>query len=94
MNDELVQFDIKERLTELYTMAETLFKIKTGKLEKEFVPQIDDSQCIHNEFDPYNIHYDEYDEYEQEYEDEHDYYEKEYTILQKTKGVRMKNKKR
>ena len=34
MNDQLIQFDIKERLNEIYTMAETLFKIKTGKLEE------------------------------------------------------------
>jgi len=31
-NDNLVQFDANQRLYDIYTMAETLFKIKSGKL--------------------------------------------------------------
>lgn len=55
LNNQLIQFDIKERLTELYNMAETLFKIKTGKLTDEFSDLIDD--CSYD----YDSHY--YSEY-------------------------------
>lgn len=43
INDQLIMFDSKERLNEIYTMAETLFKIKTGKLEQSIEYLNDDA---------------------------------------------------
>lgn len=74
MNDELVQFDIQQRLNEIYTMAETLFKIKTGKLEKEFVPAVD-PEYEYTNYDVYNAEYEDYEEnYYQEAEEEVEHY--------------------
>lgn len=90
-NEDLMQFDIKQRLEEVYTMAETLFKIKTGKLENNA------DYLIFSDIN--NQEYDQYGEYEDYYEDEECYseiatnfYEDE--IYYTKKGKPFTNKKR
>lgn len=94
LNDELVQFDIQQRLSEIYTMAETLFKIKTGKLEKEFVPYVDPNY-EYTDFDVYNAQYDEYgDDYYQEGDEEaEEFYMYEHSVSKKGKGVKPHGRK-
>lgn len=92
LNDQLVQFDIKDRLTEVYNMAETLFKIKFGKLTDDFIPVTDDM-----------YEYTDFDNYQEEYyEDEPldydsvpwDYYEDEAAFTKKIKPFRLKANKK
>lgn len=91
LNDQLVQFDIKQRLEEVYSMAETLFKIKTGKLEPDFTPPIDDQEYEFMDFDQLAHGYeDDYNDDEIEY---CGYYEDEYEYSKKPKPHRNKNKK-
>jgi len=93
MNDEMVQFDIKERLNELYNMAETLFKIKTGKLDDAIIPVIEDQNYEYTDFDQYNQEY--YDEDPEDFEyEECGYLEDELVYSKKPKAYRMKNKRK
>jgi len=104
LNDELVQFDIKDRLNEVYTMAETLFKIKTGKLEDEFIPQLGNNEYEVTDFDPSNNDYQDYhDDYQyaaagdyyQDYDQEaQDFYANQEALCLKTKGYRSKGKRK
>lgn len=96
LNDELVQFDIKDRLNEVYGMAETLFKIKTGKLENDFVPVYEDQMYEFTDFDANNQEcFDDYDTNYNGYNESHDdFYEAELTFSKKNKAYRMKNKKK
>jgi hypothetical protein len=66
LNDELVQFDIKDRLNEVYTMAETLFKIKTGKLADDFIPVTEDMMYEFTNVEDYG-NYDDYEGYDDQY---------------------------
>ena len=89
-NEDLIQFDIKQRLEDVYSMAETLFKIKTGKLEKE--------QLINDE-DQYYDEYDNYGEYDDCYQDDQyyddisaDFYEDELIYTKKIKPFSTKRR--
>lgn len=89
----MVQFDIKERLNELYNMAETLFKIKTGKLDDAIIPVIEDQNYEYTDFDQYNQEY--YDEDPEDFEyEECGYLEDELVYSKKPKAYRMKNKRK
>eukprot|EP00343_Euplotes_focardii_P003800 CAMPEP_0205812100 /NCGR_PEP_ID=MMETSP0205-20121125/16453_1 /ASSEMBLY_ACC=CAM_ASM_000278 /TAXON_ID=36767 /ORGANISM="Euplotes focardii, Strain TN1" /LENGTH=76 /DNA_ID=CAMNT_0053092239 /DNA_START=432 /DNA_END=662 /DNA_ORIENTATION=- len=76
-------------------MAETLFKIKTGNLDKDFIPQTEDPEYEFTEFDPYKTDYQDFVEEGDYYEeDEYDFYESEAALSKRNKPNRMKNKKK
>lgn len=94
-NEDLIQFDIKQRLDEVYTMAETLFKIKTGKLSNDFGAEgehlLYDENC-YDGYDEYN-EYDDYCEDEEYYNDTPtNFYEDELAYTKRTKPYSHKRR--
>lgn len=86
-NEDLMQFNIKQRLDEVYNMAETLFKIKTGKLGDDFMA--DQEALLYDENDYEDDYYD--DQYYNETPT--DFYEDEIYYSKKFKSQYKKQKR-